>query len=183
MIDAGTLKKEKTSNGSGVFHLSMTQFCMTAVFMALTALATMLIQIPIPLGYAHLGDSVILLSAYLLGPVAGALSGGIGSALADILTGYPVWAVPTLLIKSIMPVIACFIFRQGAARRKVLSVRVILGAVVTLLFMTAGYVVFGGIIYGSFQLGLASAPGLLIKSVVNLAVFLAVGTCLSKTVK
>ena len=49
----------------------------------------MLIQIPIPLGYAHLGDSVILITAYLFGPVVGALAGGIGSAMADILTGYP----------------------------------------------------------------------------------------------
>ena len=85
----------------------MTDFCMTAVCMALTCIATMLIQIPIPLGYAHLGDSVILITAYLFGPVVGALAGGIGSAMADILTGYPVWAVPTLLIKTIMPLIAC----------------------------------------------------------------------------
>jgi len=70
-------------------HLSMTDFCMTAVCMALTCIATMLIQIPIPLGYAHLGDSVILITAYLFGPVVGALAGGIGSAMADILTGYP----------------------------------------------------------------------------------------------
>ena len=55
--------------------------------MALTCIATMLIQIPIPLGYAHLGDSVILITAYLFGPVVGALAGGIGSAMADILTG------------------------------------------------------------------------------------------------
>ena len=56
-------------------HLSMTDFCMTAVCMALTCIATMLIQIPIPLGYAHLGDSVILITAYLFGPVVGALAG------------------------------------------------------------------------------------------------------------
>ena len=79
---------------------------------ALTCIATMLIQIPIPLGYAHLGDSVILITAYLFGPVVGALAGGIGSAMADILTGYPVWAVPTLLIKTIMPLIACYIFQN-----------------------------------------------------------------------
>ena len=150
-------------------HLSMTDFCMTAVCMALTCIATMLIQIPIPLGYAHLGDSVILITAYLFGPVVGALAGGIGSAMADILTGYPVWAVPTLLNK--------------VSRKPVISVRVLVGAVVTLLFMTAGYVFFGGILYGSWALGLASAPGLLLKSVVNLIVFIVVGTGLSKVVK
>ena len=158
-------------------HLSMTDFCMTAVCMALTCIATMLIQIPIPLGYAHLGDSVILITAYLFGPVVGALAGGIGSA------GYPVWAVPTLLIKTIMPLIACYIFQNKVSRKPVISVRVLVGAVVTLLFMTAGYVFFGGILYGSWALGLASAPGLLLKSVVNLIVFIVVGTGLSKVVK
>ena len=92
------------------FHITVTQMCITAVFMALTCVATMVVQIPIPLGYAHLGDSVILICAFFFGPVVGALAGGIGSAMADILTGFAVWAVPTLIIKTIMPIIACAIF-------------------------------------------------------------------------
>ena len=65
----------------------MTDFWMTAVCMALTCIATMLIQIPIPLGYAHLGDSVILITAYLFGPVVGALAGGIATPMENIMTG------------------------------------------------------------------------------------------------
>ena len=34
------------------FHITVTQMCITAVFMALTCVATMVVQIPIPLGYA-----------------------------------------------------------------------------------------------------------------------------------
>lgn len=74
-------------------------------------------------------------------------------------------------------------FQNKVSRKPVISVRVLVGAVVTLLFMTAGYVFFGGILYGSWALGLASAPGLLLKSVVNLIVFIVVGTGLSKVVK
>ena len=156
------------------FHITVTQMCITAVFMALTCVATMVVQIPIPLGYAHLGDSVILICA---------LAGGIGSAMADILTGFAVWAVPTLIIKTIMPIIACAIFgnmKSKFDRCKVISVKGIVGAVVTLLFMTLGYVVFGAIIAGSFAAGLASAPGLLLKSVVNMVVYLFVATGMSK---
>ena len=112
------------------FHITVTQMCITAVFMALTCVATMVVQIPIPLGYAHLGDSVILICAFFFGPVV--------------------------------------------------SVKGIVGAVVTLLFMTLGYVVFGAIIAGSFAAGLASAPGLLLKSVVNMVVYLFVATGMSK---
>ena len=124
------------------FHITVTQMCITAVFMALTCVATMVVQIPIPLGYAHLGDSVILICAFFFGPVVGALAGGIGSAMADILTGFAVWAVPTLIIKTIMPIIACAIFgnmKSKFDRCKVISVKGIVGAVVTLLFMTLGW--------------------------------------------
>ena len=165
------------------FHITVTQMCITAVFMALTCVATMVVQIPIPLGYVHLGDSVILICAFFFGPVVGALAGGIGSAMADILTGFAVWAVPTLIIKTIMPIIACAIFgnmKSKFDRCKVISVKGIVGAVVTLLFMTLGYVVFGAIIAGSFAAGLASAPGLLLKSVVNMVVYLFVATGMSK---
>ncbi len=59
-----------------------------ALSIALVCIATMAIQIPIPLGYMHLGNTCILLVAALFGPVTGLLAGGIGSALADMLTGY-----------------------------------------------------------------------------------------------
>ncbi len=167
-------------------HITVTQMCITAVFMALTCVATMVVQIPIPLGYAHLGDSVILISAFFFGPVTGALAGGIGSAMADILSGYAVWAVPTLIIKTIMPIIACVIYgnmKNRFDRCRVISVRGIAGAVVTLLFMTVGYVVAGAMIAGSFAAGLASAPGLLLKSVVNMAVYIFVATGMSKILR
>ena len=103
--------------------------------------------------------------------------------MADILTGYAIWALPTLLIKTIMPVIACTFFKNNVQRCKVFSIRGIAGAVVTLLFMTAGYVFFGGILYGRAAAGIASAPGLLLKSVVNLAVYLFVAFGISKVKK
>ena len=82
------LQQTEVKNGKEGLHINVAQMCVTAVLMALTCVATMVVQIPIPLGYAHLGDSVILISAYFFGPVVGALAGGIGSAMADILTGY-----------------------------------------------------------------------------------------------
>ena len=154
--------------------------CITAIFMALTCLATMIIQIPIPLGYAHLGDSVILITSYLFGPVVGALSAGIGSAMADILTGYPAWALPTLIIKCIMGLFAGYFFHKGSKRMELFSMKSYMVTIVTLLFMVAGYVVGGAFLYGSVAAGLASAPGLLMKSVVNLFVFFVLTSQLRK---
>lgn len=51
---------------------------------ALTCVATMIIKIPSPLkGYLNLGDCVVLGCGWVLSPIYGFLSAGIGSALAD----------------------------------------------------------------------------------------------------
>lgn len=146
------------------------QLCLTAVFMALICVATMVIQIPIPLGYAHLGDCMILLATYLLGPVAGMLASGIGSAMADILTGYAIWAIPTFIIKAIMPFIAFYFFRKKSKSSPYI------GAVACLLFMILGYVVAGCILYSSIPTGVAQFPGLALKSVVNFIAFILLKT-------
>lgn len=56
---------------------------------AVVTVVTMVVQIPIPQtkGYINLGDAVILVFAMLFGAKIGMIGGGLGSALADILTG------------------------------------------------------------------------------------------------
>jgi uncharacterized membrane protein len=81
------------------------------LMLALVLVATYSIKIPIPFtqGYIHGGDSMIFVAAMLFGWKIGALAGGIGSSLADVLGGYAHWALPTLLIKSIMGALAGWI--------------------------------------------------------------------------
>lgn len=76
----------------------------TALMTALVFISTYAIQIPVPFtgGYIHPGDSMVFLSGLLLGPIFGAFAGGVGSAFADLLGGYTLWIVPTLIIKSLM---------------------------------------------------------------------------------
>ena len=66
---------------------------------ALTCVATMIIRIPTFKGYVHIGDCMVIASGIILGPVVGGLAAGIGSMLADILGGYFVFSVATLIIK------------------------------------------------------------------------------------
>ena len=80
------------------------------MFTALICVATMVIQIPAPLaGYVHFGDCFILIAAWVLGPWWGFAAGGIGSALADLFTGYAVYVPGTLIIKGLMAVAAAYI--------------------------------------------------------------------------
>lgn len=85
---------------------------LTALFAALSCVATMVIHVPSPTGgYMNLGDTMVLLGAYCLGPVYGAAAGGIGSAMADLLSGYPVYVPATLVIKAVMAILAGLLFR------------------------------------------------------------------------
>jgi uncharacterized membrane protein len=75
----------------------------TAIMTALVCIMTLIFQISIPQtqGFFNLGDSAVYISAILFGPVIGAFSGGIGSALADLILGYGLFAPITLVTKGI----------------------------------------------------------------------------------
>lgn len=113
------------------------------VMAALTAVATMVIQIPTPAtrGYINLGDTMVMLSGTLFGTLAGSLAGGIGSALADLLSGYGHWAPFTLVIKGIEGGIA------GSAKGKGKIFSLIL-LIVAGMEMVAGYFLVELYLYG-----------------------------------
>ena len=68
-----------------------------ALFTALTCVFTMVIKVPTlgTNGYVNIGDTGVLLSAWLLGGWYGVIAAGLGSGLADILSGYPAYAPGT----------------------------------------------------------------------------------------
>ena len=68
--------------------LKTRQLTLTAMMTAVIFIATFVPKIPIPLGYAHLGDAAIFLAVMFCGRRVGILSGVIGSALADFLSGF-----------------------------------------------------------------------------------------------
>ena len=62
---------------------------LAALMAALTYVATSIVQIPSPMqGFVNLGDCIVLLSGWILGPWWGAAAGGIGSMLG--IAGYQV---------------------------------------------------------------------------------------------
>ena len=73
---------------------------LNGLMISLVCLATMAIQIPVPgtNGYVNIGDAIIFITSILFGPTPGMIAGGIGSALADIQSGYTHWALFTLII-------------------------------------------------------------------------------------
>ncbi len=83
----------------------------TGVFTALVYALT-LIAIPNGIGgFAHFGDSMILICATLLNPYSAIIAGSVGAALADVTLGYAFWAPWTLIIKAIMAIICGFLIK------------------------------------------------------------------------
>ena len=83
--------------------LNTRQIAAIGVMGALATIATMIFAFPVPAisGYFNFGDVIVQISALVFGPVVGALAGGLGSGLADLLGGWYTWVIPTTIIKGV----------------------------------------------------------------------------------
>ena len=128
---------------------------LAALMAALTYVATSIVQIPSPMqGYVNLGDCIVLLSGWILGPWWGAAAGGIGSMLVDLLGGYGHYAPGTLIIKFLDAMAAALIVK--ALGRKTYSY--VVGGLAGEAIMVAGYFVYEAL---ALQLGMGAAAGVL----------------------
>ena len=140
---------------------------MAALLAAMTCVATMVIKIPLTAtgGYINLGDCIVLLSGILLGPLYGGLAAGIGSALADLFSGYVAFLPATFLIKGFMAVIVGLLVKNLSKNN---AVKTAIAGALAECFMIAGYFFFEAVVMG-FGLGAAaSIPGNAIQGIVGL---------------
>ena len=138
----------------------------SAMLASLTCVATMIIKIPTPLhGYANLGDCVVLLSAFLLPVNYGFCAAAIGSALADILSGYAAYAPATFIIKGLMVVAVYLIYKQFKNKKKFIGK--IISGIIAEAVMVEGYFVFEGFLYG-FGASLVNIPANAVQGIVGL---------------
>ncbi|MBQ8146332.1 MAG: ECF transporter S component [Clostridia bacterium] len=129
----------------------------TAIFAAIICVVTAFVAVPAPaIGNINLGDIFILCAAWLLGPW-GAVAAGIGSCLADLLSGFAVYAPATLVIKAIMA-LACYYFFSFLKKFvKHLIFSRLLSALVAEAIMVMGYFIYESILY-DISTALASIP-------------------------
>ncbi len=124
------------------------RICIAAMFAALICVATIVIQIPSPIGgFLNFGDCFILVGAWLLGPVYGFAAGAIGSAAADLITGYAVYAPATFIIKGLIGLTAALLMRSvGRTGKKLIAYG--LSAVAAELVMITGYYLYEAVVMG-----------------------------------
>ena len=128
------------------------------LFTALITVATVIIHIPSPTGgYINAGDALVILGALILGPLWGAVAAGIGSALADILSGYVIYALPTLIIKALMALVAGSIISHIHTKKPLIGV--IFGGIIAEIIMIAGYFAFSALFLGFGWGAVVDVPG------------------------
>jgi len=130
---------EKTILG---YYLPTNPFVISliAIFAALTCVMTMTIDIPVPAtgGYINIGDFVVMFTGLMFGPIIGGLAGGIGSGLADIFLGWPLYALPTLIIKGLEGVIVGIISNPIKETVRI-NLRDVVAVIIGGLIMVSGY--------------------------------------------
>ncbi|MBQ6931009.1 MAG: ECF transporter S component, partial [Clostridia bacterium] len=109
----------------------------------------------------------------------GFLAAGIGSAIADVFSGYAVYAPATLLIKGLMALSAFYIHRILCKRINSPISRLISGLIAELI-MVLGYYVFEGFMYG-FTASLVNVPANAVQGAAGLILGFVLVKILEKT--
>ena len=158
---------------------NLQKLAISALLTAIVCIATYIVKIPSPAtnGYFNLGDCFVLLSGWLLGPVYGALAAGLGSALADLLSGYAQYALPTFIIKALMAVAAYYVVKALSSKPLVGK---IVGGIVAEAIMVLGYFGYEAVILGY---GIAAAGSIfsnVMQGIVGIIAGIAVTTAIEK---
>lgn len=147
----------------------------TAIFIALTFVFTAFINVRLPIaangGLIHLGNVPLFIGAIVFGKRTGAIAGGVGMALFDLMSGWTLWAPFTLVIVGLMGWVVGKMTEQESHQRYPWYV---LAMVVACLIKVGGYYVAEGIIYGNWIAPVLSIPGNLVQICVAAVIVLAV---------
>ncbi|MBH0159047.1 ECF transporter S component [Fictibacillus sp. 5RED26] len=132
----------------------------SALFVALTLVATMFINIKLPIagngGLIHLGNIPLFVAAFVFGRRTGAIAGAFGMGLFDLLSGYTIWAPFTFIIVGAMGYVA------GVIAEKVPGKRVLvysMAVVVAMLIKVVGYYFAEVVLYSNWIVPFGSIPG------------------------
>lgn len=114
------------------------------MFAALTALLTSVLHIPVGNGYIHCGDAVIYLAAALL-PMPYAIgAAAVGGMLADVFAGYPMYALPTFIIKGMLAAAFSMIGGTRLMETKRVFAMLVCGIISVLGYWVTAVILYGG---------------------------------------
>ena len=101
-------------------------------------------------GYMNLGDGFILLFSSIVSPLGGFLIGGVGSAIADVVSGYGLYAPFTLVIKGLEGYLVAALIKKTYKKWMLY--------VVGCLIVIVGYFLVDWFLQGSFVVAITGIP-------------------------
>ncbi len=141
------------------------QICFTGMFAAIIFVMTML-HIPIGAGgYIHVGDAVIYMAAVSMGPW-GILAAVIGAAVADAVSGFYNYIIPTVLIKIMISLPFILVRKQ---KKIFLNITNVVCAVAGGIITIAGYFLADLVFYRAGAV--ADIPANIIQAVGSVVVY------------
>lgn len=150
-----------------------------ALFAALCCVITMYPKFPALFGYIHAGDALVLLGAYVLGPLWGALAAALGSSLADLMAGYVQYFPGTFVTKAVMSLIAGALLLKFGEKRPVLTT--VLAGLAAECVMILGYFAYEGLLLGYGWGAAGSIPTNIVQGIFGAAASSAIFAALIKT--
>jgi uncharacterized membrane protein len=131
-----------------------------ALFIALTVVATMFINIRLPImgngGLIHMGNIPLFIAAFVYGRKTGAIAGAFGMGLFDIISGWALWAPFTFVIVGAMGYVAGLMAEKMPGKKVyVYSLAVIAALVIKIV----GYYFTEVVLYGNWIQPFGSIPG------------------------
>lgn len=136
----------------------------TAIFVALTYIFTAFINVRLPIaangGLIHLGNVPLFIGAIIFGKKTGAIAGGVGMGLFDLLSGWTLWAPFTFVIVALMG----FTVGKLTEDEKHQNFKwYVIALIAACVIKVAGYYIAEVVIYGNSLAPVASIPGNLVQ--------------------
>ena len=148
--------------------------CITGIFSALVFAITAYLHIPTYNGYVHCGDGIIFIAACILPMPYSIAVGVVGAMLADLLTGFAIWAPGSMIIKGLLALL--FTCKSN----KIITKRNLFMLVPAALISAIGYYLYEALIFGNFIASLTGIPASLVQAVASSIVYVAIGASMDK---
>lgn len=135
---------------------------LVAIMTAIVAVFTIIIRIPSPIGgYISLCDAAVIFVAYAFGPFTGLIAGGLGAAFADLLGGFPQWALISFIVHGVEALLMGLVVRKDSSS---MAMRIV-AALIAVVIVSCGYL-FLTTLFGLtvFTEALLEVPGNIIQS-------------------
>jgi uncharacterized repeat protein (TIGR04002 family) len=166
--------REKKDGGAIMTKTNTRTLCFAAVLAAIICIFTGFFHIPSHTGYTHVGDAFVYLAASLLPAPYAMAAGAVGGMLADVLTGYAMWAPGTVVIKALTAL--CFTSKA----KKILCTRNLLAILPSFALCAGGYYLYEALITQNLISPLAGIPGYCVQVVSSALVYLVLGALLDR---